>query len=354
MTTYRKQSSKRFLISLVISIIFHGLIFTLMEYYAPFGKEKPPEIRGPIYVTLEPQESSVIAPVKVEKKIIPEPVEKEELKLLTREPVKEKLSEQTTLKAEQKKEITPPEKPAFSAKPSKAAESPASGLPYRKTPPASPEVKTSSLPRGTVIEEYTITELPGYEEAEETVYSKKLDPEALAKRHLTLKGEESKQAPTFSSRVEVESAQSSLDLESLDRALEKTGEESGSEKSLSTVSVAGGDTEGIKADAGVEVPERIDIVWDQSSSERKLLFSPPRPDVPSWVKNEGLDLEVVVRFSVTPEGNTTGVEIERPSGSSGFSDVDTSVIEAVRKLKFMPVDTTKLATGKITYIISTR
>jgi len=349
MTTYSKHGLKRFFFSLILSIIFHGFIFTLFEYFSPFEFKKPIDYTGPLFVTIETQKSLLTPPVEVEKKIIPETPEKQELEHPVQKP--EKPLEKTALITESEKTVSTSQKNARVAKPSKTIKSPASSVPYREAPPASPEVKSSSLPRGTVIEEYSITELPGYEEAEETVYSKKLDPEALARRHLPLKGEESKEAPDFKTKVEVEREDSTLDIASLDRVLEKTGEGTGSEKPLSNVSGTPGDTKTVKATTGVAVPEEMDIEWDRSSRERKLLFAPPEPDIPRWVSEQGLDLKVVVRFYVTPEGNTTGVEIERPWGTSGYTDVDASVMEVIRKLKFLPVETTQYATGKITYIV---
>ena len=92
------------------------------------------------------------------------------------------------------------------------------------------------------------------------------------------------------------------------------------------------------------------ITWEEGSQGRKLLSFGERPRIPDWVKREGLDLKVEVLFSVTPEGHTTSLMVNR---SSGYPDVDASVLESVRKLRFNPIPEDRYARGKISYLIST-
>ena len=137
--------------------------------------------------------------------------------------------------------------------------------------------------------------------------------------------------------------QLAFNMESLDQAIEEGGT---------------GDTGGPAADdrtGGQRDTSRKtgapNITWEEGSQGRKLLSLGERPRIPEWVKREGLDLNVEVSFSVTPEGHTTSIVVNR---SSGYPDVDAAVLESVRKLRFNPIRDDRYARGKISYLISTK
>jgi TonB family protein len=134
-----------------------------------------------------------------------------------------------------------------------------------------------------------------------------------------------------------------FNMESLDRAIEEGGD-GGAGGSISDEE-KGGRRETAR-DAGV--PK---ITWEDASQGRTLLSSGGLPKIPEWVKREGLDLNVEVSFSVTPEGHTTSLVVNR---SSGYPDVDAAVLESVRKLRFNPIREDRYARGKISYLISTK
>jgi TonB family protein len=92
------------------------------------------------------------------------------------------------------------------------------------------------------------------------------------------------------------------------------------------------------------------ISWEDASVRRTLLVKPPPPDIPPWVNREGIDLKVDVFFSVTAEGQTILVSTAL---SSGYTDVDSAVLDVVRKMKFNPAPGAGLAKGTIRYIIRT-
>jgi TonB family protein len=99
-----------------------------------------------------------------------------------------------------------------------------------------------------------------------------------------------------------------------------------------------------------------DITWEIAGVQRKLRAKPPDldSDIIRWVQKERLNLEVVVSFSVTAEGQTTPVTTAGLSGSSGYPDVDTAVLDAVRKMAFFPAPGAGPAKGTIRYIIRTK
>ncbi len=72
------------------------------------------------------------------------------------------------------------------------------------------------------------------------------------------------------------------------------------------------------------------------------------PRIPQWVSEQGLQLKVVVAFVLTPQGILSSVHLEE---SSGYSDVDSAVLEAVRKWKFKAVRSNRLVRGRLPYKI---
>lgn len=60
---------------------------------------------------------------------------------------------------------------------------------------------------------------------------------------------------------------------------------------------------------------------------------------------------MVVSFVLTPQGVLRDVKVEQ---GSGYSDVDTAVLEALRRWKFRPVSSTRTVTGRVSYMIIPR
>jgi TonB family protein len=96
--------------------------------------------------------------------------------------------------------------------------------------------------------------------------------------------------------------------------------------------------------------EGIGILWDDPSQGREPTYT-PRPQIPAWVSEQGLSLQVVVSFELAPQGVLRDVKVEQ---SSGYSDVDAAVLEALRRWKFRPVSSSRTVTGRIPYTIIPR
>jgi TonB family protein len=143
-----------------------------------------------------------------------------------------------------------------------------------------------------------------------------------------------------------------LDLGSLDTALAGAGAGKGGKGAAprggggTSASGGGGAAEGAGGQGG------FSISWDKPAAgrERKLLAA-PKPKLPAWVGTQGLTLRVVVSFSVSPEGVVSQPRLEK---SSGFSDVDASVVEAVRLWRFSADQSAPLIRGRVPYEIRTR
>ena len=89
------------------------------------------------------------------------------------------------------------------------------------------------------------------------------------------------------------------------------------------------------------------IEWEDPAAGREAVTM-VLPRIPQWVSDEGLQLKVVVAFVLTPQGILSSVHLEE---SSGYSDVDSAVLEAVRKWKFKAVRSSRQVRGRLPYRI---
>jgi TonB family protein len=64
-----------------------------------------------------------------------------------------------------------------------------------------------------------------------------------------------------------------------------------------------------------------------------------------------LTLFATVSFSLAPEGIVSSVRVER---SSGYSDVDAAVTEAIRRWRFSAAKGARVLKGKVPYTITAR
>jgi TonB family protein len=69
------------------------------------------------------------------------------------------------------------------------------------------------------------------------------------------------------------------------------------------------------------------------------------------VADQGLALSVAVSFAVAPDGVVAQARVTR---SSGYSDVDAAVLEAVRRWRFRAAETKRTVRGSIPYTIRAR
>ncbi|MFW6134102.1 MAG: TonB family protein [Elusimicrobiota bacterium] len=69
-------------------------------------------------------------------------------------------------------------------------------------------------------------------------------------------------------------------------------------------------------------------------SKRKVLRR-VYPRYPKWAEEQGVEGKVQLKFWVSPEGMVTSVELER---TSGYPDLDSRAMEAVKKYLFSPLE----------------
>lgn len=129
-------------------------------------------------------------------------------------------------------------------------------------------------------------------------------------------------------------AKGSLDLGSLDTSLAAGAQGTGGQPETGTGGGQGS------------------IQWDQpgAAKDRTLLAS-PQPRIPQWVSKEGLNLTVLVTFTLTPDGLLRDVNVE---ASSGYNEVDAAVMEALRLWRFSADPSAGNIHGQIPYAIRAR
>ncbi|MCK4803698.1 MAG: energy transducer TonB [Spirochaetes bacterium] len=315
-----KQNRKRMLVSLILALSLHGVTFVSIQYFLPLKAEEIPEYSGPIEVTISRAEKPLTLEDegrRVEKTAISEAERHEEpvrsvpaIKDTMTEPLKEPV------------QFFRPVRPVESEQPVKFSE----------------DVE-EDISEGITREEMLREELLAPADRDEVLMPVQQKPVREEEE------EKPEKVLPFEPSSEIEPGPLAFDLDRLDEAIQKGKE------TPATADEKGSAVEQGLTETDISSSETPLIVWDDASGDRTLIYKGPPPDIPTWVKEEGLDLKMAVTFAVTPEGLTTSVEIEE---SSGYSDVDTSVLEAVRKMKFNPVADSKIVTGTIRYIISPR
>ena len=334
MTKAEKQYRKRFALATALALLFHAAVFLAVQYLLPLRIETLPEYGGPITVTIGENEAAA-APAA------PSGVDAGAQKPSARS--------ETGLPKEPRAEAGTPSETTAAAKP------PRPGVESREVPKIQEPVPPEHL---SDIKPPPVTPPPV-----------KL-PEMAERADKSL---------PFAPETKVAESPSSVDLSKLDEALAKT-----KPGTPAVSSPAGGSSASAEAQGNSKTPPQSGreggkpatgqtprgqgavpgtggagaapsgsplITWASAGQQRKLLSPAPPPDIPQWVKREGIDLKVIVTFDVTPEGQTTGVFTAQ---SSGYPDVDAAVLDSVRKMKFNPAPGAGISRGTVNYIIRTR
>ncbi len=352
--TAHRQNQRRMALSITIALFIHACIFVTFQYGIRPHPEELPEYSGPITVTLYESAEQMRA-TEVQAAATQRAVLQPEQRLETEKP---KVAQKTTDVVRKTKEQPEAVQRTTQEYESEAAKAPENLLPKPQETVGPLPVPVQERPLGTegpVEEAVNVPSgriqaptrglapqeaRPLQQAAPSTQTTGKAvsgtTPQAAGEGQVSEEGTKEK----FSfPPVEAEEKPLSLDMERLEEALKKT--ETGS-----TV-----ETKQKTAVTGTPSTGAPKIEWEDDRRGRMLLSSPTLPVIPEWVKKEGLNLTVTVSFEVTPQGHTLNLNVKQ---SSGYSDVDSVVLEAVRKLRFNPIADNRNVRGTIRYIISTR
>ena len=316
---------ERLVVSVFLAILTHFILLLVLQLVLKFERSRIPEYSGPLYVTLG--ETPDVAPVI------------------------EKAQEPKQLPRMEREQPRVEQQPTEQARPEQGSES--AGFPRIRSVPT-PETTQEITERPRTGLRFLDTEkTPSSDE-------RYLPPEQEAYQSPPAQAETSREpapaqavpAPRQSeARPQEEPDQPSvLDLRRLDSSLTQTDTSTGT----ASGSREGGPTSqpatGAESTAAQEGREGIVILWDDPSQGREPTYT-PRPQIPTWVSEQGLRLQVVVSFVLTPEGYLRDVMVEQ---GSGYSDVDTAVVVALKLWKFRPVSSTRTVTGRVPYTIIPR
>jgi TonB family protein len=309
------MSRERLLASIALALVVHALAFLLLELFLKLRHERLPEYSGPMFVQLEEQ------------------------------PVVQRARESAALPAAQ---------PAAAGEPGEApqavtrtGEGPVVAQPIRPAveeppKPKGPQFRMEGAPAQESAQEQAAQTLPSGRGFQITSTEPTLPPSGTQSKGAPLRAEEvSPQGQTGQAPA--------LPLESVDKALAQAGGAKAGGAGTAAGSPAGGPGQ---AGAGTAQAARegISIVWEEPAQGREPTFT-PRPVIPKWVSDAGLRLTAEVDFVLTPQGVLSSVRIYK---SSGYSDVDSSVLEALRRWKFKPVAGRTSVKGRVGYLILPR
>ena len=143
-----------------------------------------------------------------------------------------------------------------------------------------------------------------------------------------------------------------LDLTQLDRSIAGTGT-GGSAGSGTSIGGSGQGGAGTgQAGSGGTGSGNFRVVWDQpDASVGRTLVSHPDPLLPHWVNTQGLSLSVTVGFSLMQNGVISSVTLEQ---SSGYADVDSAVVDAIRRWRFTASRSAGAIKGVIPYLFKAK
>ena len=327
-----RQSNRRMFISILIALVFHGLVFVGIQYGISADEEEPEEEFGPLIITLN-------EPAQIDSQRTGQEQSSQ------RESVQSETAKGRERKQRETKANTASDKKRFAAEPTPASP-PETGHPEITKKEPTPRLRRQDagrkpseqqLQQGGEVQESELEALEEYGSVEEWVET---DESTVIDKEWEQEEDVRRTGPVLPTRPD-EDEKLAFNMESLDQAMEEGGEGGAGGPVSDTETGGQRDT---SRNRGAP-----DITWEEGSQGRKLLSSGERPSIPDWVKREARDLKVEVSFSVTPEGHTTSLMV---NSSSGYPEVDALVLESVRKLRFNPIPDDHYARGTISYLIS--
>lgn len=317
----------RLLISALISVVLYGILFLLLRNTTWSAEPFFPERRGPILVTLEPLQKPPVPEVPEREEPAPPP-----------EP-----------EVQPPPEPEPQPAPAERSKPVEAAPEGPPPAPRRTTPPAptgeggtaGPTVPAASEGEGESAPAETLDDGVIEEEAPADIRGES----KIVYADEPLQPEDDGPGTPEETEEEPDEWGFNLDEEGLDSALEQPvpGD---------TVDPPGAGGAGGAGTAEESRPEHINIDFETPGADRKLL-SWKDPDLTGeQISRIPPRTEVIVGFTISPEGYPSGLSVVRSSGSA---DVDAAVMKAMRLWRFEKINNPDVRVeARVRYVIQTR
>ena len=320
------MTRQRVTFSILLAVLIHAAVLLLLQLFLKLAPERMPEYSGPLFVTLEEMpESPVLERVQerqAQPQVQPEPQPA---------PREEQPQAQPAARVEQPRVAVQPQ-PQPRTTPAPAQPQPRTE-PQAVIPPAT-RTEPQQEPQGTrqVVPAEPLGTLPPVAPEETTPYQPQTFTQPLQDQGPIQAAPSQEQA-------------SRLDTSRLDTAIAQadTGGRAVPQPGPSGASTG-------PAGAAQTNVEGFQIEWQNPSEGRQVLQS-GQPSIPGWVSEQGLRLQVAVSFVLKPSGYLSDIRIAR---SSGYSDVDTAVVSALRRFRFTASPGAPDVRGEVTYRIIPR
>lgn len=299
--------------SVGLAVALHAVTFVLLQLFLVLRSETPPSYSGPLFVQLE--EVPVIQQARQPAPSAPAP---------RPAPIREEGTSAAPAPSNAASAAAPAAPPL---RPAEQTEPKPSGSPFRMEGAAAQEAPPAQGPLR-----------PAGEGVQSPSEEPTLPAAGVQKPGAPLRAE----APT-------KEAGPTLPLEAVDRALAggRTGEAGARTSTGPSTASTSGPAAGQTGGTGTVSREGISILWEDPAAGREPILM-PKAVVPDWVRRAGLTLTTEVNFVLTPQGVMQTVRVGK---SSGYSDVDTAVLEALRRWKFKPVAGRTNINGRVRYLI---
>ncbi len=320
------RDGERLFLSFFLALGLYGILFLVLKDTSWSSEPLYPDRKGPVVVTLEPLPEKNLP--EHEQPTEPEPVPPPER---APEPESRKVPAEERAPTEVRGEQppsgggteTPPPAPRGEGGAKGPAESPAST--------GQGEAPPEDVTEEGAIEEEEPLDIRG---ESRVIYAEE-----------PLRPEEEKPGQPPRERDEMSADEFDLDADRLDRVF--SGSESPGEGTPGRGSTPAPDK---PAEQGQ--PDHINIDFDTPGADRELLHWQDPVLSDEMVSRIPPRTEVVVGFTISPEGYLSGLEIVRSSGST---DVDAAIMKAMRLWRFEKADNPDIRVeARVRYVIQTR
>ncbi len=317
-----RYTNNRFLKGLLISILFHIIVFIVFQYFVRMDFEQKSDYSGPIVVNIE-TEKELTNPEDLKGKVVNKKVEIGEKDLSKTGNIKSNLKRDQLVYSKDK---------LLSKKTGNEVD-----LSVRRSK-SKEYIRNDNGQRGEMVSPFKEGEIVSNQKEESTI------PEIPSGFDNEI---ENKKSLPFKPGVEVEEGPMAFNLKELDQDVSVNKD--------SDTAYKGNKLESQKVHSeghSISIPgTNSKIEWESSRGIRRVVKFGPKPVVPEWVKTEGLKLTTTVVFKVNPDGNVFDVKVVK---SSGFSEIDAEIVESVRKIVFEPIKSNRIDVAKVTYVILPR
>jgi TonB family protein len=324
------MNRQRLLLSITLAVLLHAAVFLALELFLKLQHERLPEYSGPMFVQLE--ELPVVQQAREARALPAQP------RAAGAQP------QEAPAAATAGVQVQPAPAQGAARLPPGAAASRAAGA-AGETPlkPKGPQFRLE----GGSAQEAEAQPAPSGQGFQVPSEEPTLPPAGLKSAGAPLRAEAVSPAGQAGEAP-------ALPLESVDRALAQAGGAKagggGPARPGAATGPAAGSPARPGAGTGQTAQEGVSILWENPALGREPTFM-PRPVIPKWVSEAGLRLTVEFDFVLTPQGVLSGVRLRK---SSGYSDVDSSVWEALMRWKFKPVASRAEVKGRVGYLILPR